>query len=140
MIGTNGAILQTAQFPFNREVLGRALGPAIGAGNKMSQWILKANGNVVPHRSSRPLSVDEIHNSSESKKPETFDAMIERRWSAAITPPKVMITDDEIWEEYYDDDEDPRHIPAVEDVVGATGQLICQHPPYDKLINTKVLL
>ena len=35
-------------FPFNKEVLGRVLGPARGEGNEMCQWILKANGNVVP--------------------------------------------------------------------------------------------
>ena len=37
-----------ASFPFNKEVLGRVLGPAKGEGNKLSQWILKANGRVVP--------------------------------------------------------------------------------------------
>jgi hypothetical protein len=35
-------------FPCNREVLGRVLGPLKGAGNEMAQWILKANGKVVP--------------------------------------------------------------------------------------------
>ena len=38
----------TNKFPFNQEVLGRTLGPSRGAGNEMSQWILKANGKVVP--------------------------------------------------------------------------------------------
>jgi hypothetical protein len=38
----------TNKFPFNKEVLGRVLGPAKGEGNEMAQWILKANGNVVP--------------------------------------------------------------------------------------------
>ena len=51
---------QTAAFPNNKEVLGRVLGPARGAGNEMAQWILKANGRVVPRRSLRPLKVDEI--------------------------------------------------------------------------------
>ena len=39
---------QTAAFPSNKEVLGRVLGPARGAGNEMAQWIIKANGRVVP--------------------------------------------------------------------------------------------
>ena len=34
---------QTAAFPNNKEVLGRVLGPARGAGNEMAQWILKVN-------------------------------------------------------------------------------------------------
>jgi hypothetical protein len=47
--------------PYNREVLGRVLRPARGEGNEMAQWILKANGNVVPRRTSRPLQVAEKH-------------------------------------------------------------------------------
>jgi hypothetical protein len=45
--------------PFNKEVLGRVLGPAKGEGNDMAQWILKANGNVVPRRTHRPLKTEE---------------------------------------------------------------------------------
>ena len=33
---------------FNREVLGRVLGPAKGEGNEMAQWTLKVNGKFVP--------------------------------------------------------------------------------------------
>ena len=39
---------QTAAFPHNCEVLGRVQGPARGEGNEMAQWVLKANGKVVP--------------------------------------------------------------------------------------------
>ena len=42
---------QTAAFPHNREVLGWILGPAQGKGNEMAQWVLKANGQVVPRQS-----------------------------------------------------------------------------------------
>ena len=35
-----------AGFPLPREILGRVLGPATGAGNEMSQWVLKANGRL----------------------------------------------------------------------------------------------
>lgn len=35
-------------FPYDREVLDQVLGPAKGVGNKMAQWVLKANGQVVP--------------------------------------------------------------------------------------------
>ena len=34
----------------------------------MAQWILKANGRVVPRRSLRPLKVDEIHSPVELRK------------------------------------------------------------------------
>ena len=42
---------QMAGFPHNHEVLGRVLGPARGECNEMAQWVLKANGKVVPRRS-----------------------------------------------------------------------------------------
>ena len=38
----------TEKFPFSKEVLGWILGPAKREGNEMAQWVLKANGNVVP--------------------------------------------------------------------------------------------
>ena len=58
------------KFPFNREVLGKILGPATGEGNEMAQWVLKANGNVVPRRTARSLHVDELHSPQEVKKRE----------------------------------------------------------------------
>jgi hypothetical protein len=79
---------QKQRFPFNREVLRRVIGPAKGEGNEMAQWILKANGNVVPHHSSRPLKMDEIHSAMESKKRTIFDELIKRRWGTSINPPK----------------------------------------------------
>ena len=77
---------QTAAFPNNKEVLGRVLGPARGAGNEMAQWILKANGRVVPRRSLRPLKVDELLSPLEIKKRKVFDELIKRRWGSPMTP------------------------------------------------------
>ena len=77
---------QTAAFPNNKEVLGRVFGPARGAGNEMAQWILKANGRVVPRRYLRPLKVDELHSPVEIKKREVFDELIQRRWGSPMTP------------------------------------------------------
>ena len=129
------------QFPFNREVLGRVLGPALGEGNEMCQWVLRANGNVVPRRTLRPLRVDEIHSNVEQKKRDTFDALIEGRWGTSTTPPNESKNPKEDpWEEYSYDDESPRQIPDIEDTVDATGKLICQQPAYDKLINAEVHL
>jgi hypothetical protein len=52
----------STNFPLPREVLGCSLGPVKGEGNEMAQWCLKANGNVVPHR-----SVRQDDNSSEQR-------------------------------------------------------------------------
>ena len=62
-----------------QRVLGRVLGPARGSGNEMAQWILEANGRVVPRRSLRPLNVDEVHSPVEIKMREVFDELIQRR-------------------------------------------------------------
>jgi hypothetical protein len=63
----------TAAFPKQREVLGRVLGPTRGEGDEMCQWILKANGKVVPRRSVRPLQTAEIHSPSELVKRQVFE-------------------------------------------------------------------
>ena len=78
---------QMAAFPHNREVLGRVLGPARGEGNDMAQWVLKANGKVVPQRSLQPLTIAEKHSVVENKKHDVFDALIERRMGTSINPP-----------------------------------------------------
>ena len=106
----------------------------------MAQWVLKANDNVVPRRTARPLGVDEKHNSLEAKKRETFDALIEKRWGKVITPPQISKDETESWEEYHDKEELPRHIPESEDGVDKTGKLLCQKPAYDRIINAEVLL
>ena len=82
---------QTAAFPNNKEVLGRVLRPASGPGNEMAQWILKANGRVVPRRSLRPLKVDELHSPVEIKKRDVFDELIKRRWGSPMTPSNTQL-------------------------------------------------
>ena len=59
--------------------------PVRGSGNEMAQWILKANGRVVPRRSLRPLKVDELHNSVELKKREVFYELIQRTLGSPMT-------------------------------------------------------
>ena len=130
---------QTERFPFNREVLGRVLGPAKNEGNAMAQSILKANGKVVPRRTSRPLKVDEIHSPTEIKKREIFDGLIERRWGTYNSPPPISETEKE-FSEYEDDDETARVVPNIEDTVDATGKLLNQEPAYDKILHSEVSL
>ena len=131
---------QKAQFPDNKEVLGRVLGPARGEGNEMAQWVLKANGKVVSRRSCRPLSVAEIHSPVEIKKREVFDALIERRWGNSITPPKTDTGTTEKPEEEPDEETASGDLPDNEDVTDSTGKVLEQQPMWDSLINAEVLL
>jgi hypothetical protein len=109
---------QKEGLPFNREMLGRVLGPVKGEGNKMAQQTLKANGKIAPRRSSRPLKVDEIHSAAELKKRVMFDGLIERRWGTSVNPPKPNESEndnDNELEEDEDDDEPKRTAPDIED-------------------------
>ena len=97
----------TEKFPLNKEVLGWILGPAKGEGNEMAQWVLKANGNVVPQCTARPLTVAETHSTTELKKRGTFDALVEKQWGTSMSPPPVPKDDAKsVFNEYEDDDED----------------------------------
>ena len=109
---------QTAAFPNNKEVLGRVLGPARGAGNEMAQWILKANGRVVPRRSLRPLKVDELHSPVEIKKRELFDELIQRRWGSPMTPSNTQ--QQNVFKKYEDHEQQEQPTLEVEDIVDST--------------------
>lgn len=132
----------SAKFPNNQEVLGRVLGPARGEGNDMAQWVLKANGNVVPRRSVRALHTAELHSPSEVKKRQVFDELIERRWGTSIYPPKP----NQISKPDTETDEEPDDEPTldastdVEDIVDSTGKILNQQPLHDKMINAEVML
>ena len=91
----------------------------------MAQWILKANGRVVPRRSLRPLKVDEIHSRVEIKKREVFDELIQRRWGTPMTPPNTQ--QPKAFEKYDDHEQQEQPRLEVEDIVDSTGKLSNQH-------------
>ena len=129
---------QKQKFPFNRELLGRVLGPARGEGNEMAQWVLTAKGTVVPRRSLRPLQVAELHSPVEIKKRQVFDALIERRWGTSTRPPNPSTEDES--DDQDEHEELQRTVPETEDTVDSTGKLIDQQPAYDRIINAEVML
>jgi hypothetical protein len=124
------------KFPFNREVLGRLLVPSKGEGNEMAQWILKANGNVVPQQLHRPLKTEEVFSEQEQTKQKVFDGLITKRWGTSINPPSTEGSSDSDnggteFEEYEDEVEEARIVPNIEDTVDANGRLLNQMPAYD---------
>ena len=129
---------QTAAFPNNKEVLGRVLGPARGAGNEMAQWTLKANGRDDNRRSLRPLKVDELHSPNEIKKGEVFDEVIKRRWGTPMTPPNTQ--QPKVFEKYEDHEQQEQSTLEVEDIVVSIGKLIDQQPAYNQIINAEFQL
>jgi hypothetical protein len=106
----------------------------------MAQWILKANGNVVPWQSSCPLKTDEVPSEQEQLKRTIFDELINRRWGTSVNPRMKPDKDIEQFKEYEDDDEVAQKVPEIEDTVDANGKLLNQHPAYDQIINAEVSL
>ena len=139
---------QTAAFPHNREVLGRVLGPARSEGNEMAQWVLKANGKVVPRRSLQPLTIAEQHSAVEHKKRDVFDALVERRMGTSINPPPTPEDQDPAMEDptnenFLDDDDEmdgPAESPNHEDILDSMGRILEQQPAFDKIINAEVMI
>ena len=85
----------------------------------MALWILKANGNVVPRRSSRPLKVKEVHSAEELKKRNIFDVLIVRILGTSINPPTVK-----------DSAQDYEDFTEYEDI-DVAGKYLNQQPAYD---------
>ena len=104
----------------------------------MAQWILKANGRVIPRRTLRPLKVDELHSPVEIKKREVFDELIKRRWGSPMTPSNTQ--QQQVFEKYADHEQQEKPTLEVEDIVDSTGKLINQQPAFDQIINTEVQL
>jgi hypothetical protein len=131
----------TAPFPHPQEVLGRVLGPARGAGNEMCQWILHANGKVVPRCTVRPLREDERRDAGVQQQQKLFDSMIERRWGTSINPPKLESTIDEDFAECDDDEDDPANPTIdIEDAVDGKGRLINQQPAWDWMLQAEIAI
>jgi hypothetical protein len=128
-----------AGFPLPKEVLGRCLGPAKGEGNEMSQWILKANGRVIPRRTLRPLTAIEIRSENEMTKRSWFDRVVHSKFGSPFEPP-TPITDYDVLDEYEDADEMARVLPEFSDPVDAVGRPIDQQPAYDTILNTELML
>ena len=89
----------------------------------MAQWILKANGNIVPRHSHCPLQVAVINSPTEAKKYKWFDSLIERRWGTSMVPPNQNTgkAKEENFKIHEDDDENGCHIPDIEDSVDSSG-------------------
>ena len=82
-------------FPYQKECLGRCLGPAKNEGNAMAQWILKANGRVVPRRTLRRLSPAEFapSNEVEADKRALFTTSIREALGDSVKIPKEVHLD-----------------------------------------------
>eukprot|EP00957_Ditylum_brightwellii_P150818 11484160-Ditylum_brightwellii.AAC.1 len=103
-------------FPFNKEILGCVLGPVKGEGNKIAQWVMKGNDNVVPRQTLRLLKGEELNSKTEIRSRNLFNSLIERRWSTSMNPSPETTPDDwDSYDKYEDDDEIARSLPELEE-------------------------
>ena len=136
---------QQAPYPFQKECLGRCLGPAKNEGNVMANWILTQKGTVIPRRSIRRLTADERSDSNEveAQKRVSFNADITAKLGDSVKLPSNPLPDwvEPDWDsEPYGDDTTPEHEPFEADLVDAAGKPILMHSLTDVLINAEVLL
>jgi hypothetical protein len=101
----------------------------------MAQWCLKANGNVVPRRTVRPLTAAEIASETEIRKRTIFTELVNTRWGTSVSPPTEEPKEEYEYDEYEDDDETPLSHTEFDDPVDATGRALDSQPAYDRLIN-----
>jgi hypothetical protein len=134
------------QFPHQRNLLGRVLGPSKNEGNEMAQNILTHNGKVVPCRTLRRLTIDEIHNEVEIKKRNDFDERIKSILGDSLFPPPLNpdIIDLEL-QDFSDPDSQDNNSDSPSkwqdgDPVNPDGTATFESPIIDTLINTEVVL
>ena len=136
----------TASFPYQKEVLGRCLGPTKNEGNEMCQWVLQMNGQVVPRRTLRRLRPDEVSpsNESECQKRAAFNEAIKENLGDSLTLPEKPTREamDPMNNFDYDDGDelDANNVVPEADAVDAAGKPINQQSMADLLINAEVLL
>ena len=132
------------QFPFQKNQLGRVLGPCKNEGNMMSQSVLKDNGQVVPRRTIRPLLISEVNSEAEKKKRDTFDDKIFKIHGDSMSiPAHVDKPKPQDWslDDFIDMNEDEEPIRLLpDDPVDASGKAIYEQPFYDAIIHAEVLL
>ena len=142
-----------ARFPFLKAMLGRVLGPAKNEGNEMTQWCLKTNGKVVPRRTVKCLTDEQLAppNAVEIAKRTAFNTNISRKLSDSFSLPanikaiktraKGAALDDFYGPmPFFDlDDVEPTVIPEA-DCVDANGKPILANSLTYVLISSEVLL
>jgi hypothetical protein len=127
-------------YPYNKMLLGRALGPIKNEGNEMAQGVLTVKGTVVPRRTIRPLTKAEENSESEKQKQAEFDRVITAKLGNSIALPEKPPSDD-AYIPYEDGILDPISIEDIDsDPVDEEGISYFEQPAIDHLIHAEVNL
>jgi hypothetical protein len=133
-----------AQFPDQKVVLGRYLGPTEPeVGSVLTAKILTASGEVVRRNSLRRLTHEELSSDENRKERDTFDEAVSHRLGEQFKEESELTTSfgiSVITPEYevYDDDENKQEaVPDIDEIVGQN-----EYDPenYNGYITSQVLL
>ena len=132
-------------FPYMTESLARCLGPAKNEGNEMTQWCLKMNGYIVPRRTIRRLTPEELVRDSEISKRKEFDEAITKRYGNSFSLPKENAANPQEPDEsgYFElpfDEVTPKIPDADNNIVDANGKALNPCSIADTLVNAEVML
>ena len=132
--------ISTVAFPAQRQVLGRCLGPTKNEGNTMSQYILNAKGKIIPRRSVRPLTTEELYNSEEIAEREKFDSIIKSKFGNHLEFPDTNADEKLTLEDFIDVDEDVVNKPfwIDGDPVSNEGKSKFEQPVNDLLVGIEL--
>lgn len=124
---------QGQPFPHQKQKLGRVLGPAKNHGNEMCQFVLIANGKVVPCCLTQPLKQAELFSLNEIHKRDIITKCIKDKLGDSINVPPDQDPKHPDYVPCEDNEEKPRSIPE-NDIHPINISLM------DALINSEVLL
>ena len=127
------------QFPYQKEVLGRVLGPCKNEGNEMTQNVLTQSGKIVPRRTCRPLTLAEQNSKAEQDMRDAFDRDIKKKLGDSVTIVNQTPNKPENEDENGDEQEEPPLIHE-EDPIDSTGRPVYEQPLTDMLLRAEVLL
>jgi len=107
--------------------------------NSMSQWILKANGRIVPRRTVRPLLPAELAatNYVEKERRRKLDEAIKQRYGDALSLPDKPVFNFIL---YGDDETEPMQMPSDENPVDSEGRAVGEQSVFDRLIHAELTL
>ena len=134
------------QFPHQRWLLGRVLGPSKNEGNEMAQNVLTHLGTVVPRRTVVPLTTIQWTNPVEVRRRHDFDHIIKRKLGdSMVIPTTESVNADTLDLADFSDipETDLMNEPSFwldNDPVDANGNLIYDKNIEDALIEAEVLL
>ena len=131
---------KNTSYPQGRWCLGRALGPTKNVGNKMCQWILKTNGEIVARRTVRHLNAgEEVNPAFEVEKSEMMTYIYQRYGSPFrhknVQPRRQQHDDFVPYEPVYDDE---GFISS--EMPGDAEFNDKSHSPVDAFVNMEVLM